>query len=95
MSKPKHEAAQFKAALLAGLRYAEGRGAVQFQATDSISDKALYQIERSKIESRWLAITPRFGTRSARLTMRSRPIGCGRSLPREFERGSRPNAKGV
>jgi hypothetical protein len=49
MSKPKHEAAQFKAALLAGLRYAEGRGAVQFQATDSISDKALYQIERSKI----------------------------------------------
>ena len=49
MSKPKQAAAQFKAALLAGLRYAEGRGAVQFQATDSISDKALYQIERSKI----------------------------------------------
>jgi hypothetical protein len=34
MSKPKHEAEQFKAALLAGIRYAEGRGAVQFEATD-------------------------------------------------------------
>jgi hypothetical protein len=42
MSKPKHEAEQFKAALLPGIRYVEGRGAVQFEATDSGSDKALY-----------------------------------------------------
>ena len=42
MSKLKHEAELFKAALLAGIRYAEGRGAVQFEATDSASDKALY-----------------------------------------------------
>ena len=42
MSKLKHEAEQFKAALLAGIRYAEGRGAVQFEATDSASAKALY-----------------------------------------------------
>lgn len=42
MSKLKHEAELFKAALLAGVRYAEGRGAVQFEATDSASAKALY-----------------------------------------------------
>ena len=42
MKKFKHEAELFKAALLAGVQYAEGRGAVQFEATDSASDKALY-----------------------------------------------------
>jgi Domain of unknown function (DUF5062) len=40
--KPKQEAEFFKAALRAGIRYAEGRGAVQFEPTDSASDKALY-----------------------------------------------------
>jgi hypothetical protein len=40
--KPKHEADLFKAALRAGIRYAEGRGAVEFEPTDSASDKALY-----------------------------------------------------
>jgi hypothetical protein len=40
--KPKHEAELFKAALRAGVRYAEGRGAVKFDPTDSASDKALY-----------------------------------------------------
>jgi len=39
MSKLKHEAEQFKAALLAGIRYAEGRGAVQFEATDSAAPR--------------------------------------------------------
>jgi Domain of unknown function (DUF5062) len=42
MKKPKHEAELFKAALLAGMHYAEGRGAVEFEPTDSASDKALY-----------------------------------------------------
>ena len=42
MKKPKHEAELFKAALLAGIKYAEGRGAVEFEPTDSASDKALY-----------------------------------------------------
>jgi hypothetical protein len=42
MRKPKEEAELFKAALAAGIRYAEGRGAVKFEATDSASDKALY-----------------------------------------------------
>jgi hypothetical protein len=40
--KPKQTAELFKAALRAGIRYAEGRGAVEFEPTDSVSDKALY-----------------------------------------------------
>jgi len=42
MKKLKHEAELFKAALLAGTQYAEGRKAVVFEATDSASDKLLY-----------------------------------------------------
>jgi hypothetical protein len=42
MKKAKHEAELFKAALAAGIKYAEGRGAVEFEPTDSASDKALY-----------------------------------------------------
>src|SRR3989338_10041881 len=42
MKKLKNEAALFKEALLAGVKYAEGRGVVEFEATDSASDKLLY-----------------------------------------------------
>ena len=42
MKKFKHEAELFKAALIAGVEYAERRGAVEFESTDSASDKALY-----------------------------------------------------
>ena len=42
MKKRKHEAELFKAALLAGVKYAEDRKAVEFEPTDSASDKALY-----------------------------------------------------
>lgn len=42
MKKFKHEADLFKAALGAGVAYAEGRKAVEFEPTDSASDKALY-----------------------------------------------------
>ena len=42
MKKLKHEAELFKAALLAAMKYAEGRGAVQFEPTDSASEKLLY-----------------------------------------------------
>jgi hypothetical protein len=42
MKKRRHEAELFKAALLAGVAYAEGRKAVEFESTDSASDKALY-----------------------------------------------------
>lgn len=42
MKKLKHEAELFKAALAVGVAYAEKRGAVVFEPTDSASDKALY-----------------------------------------------------
>jgi hypothetical protein len=42
MKNRRHEAELFKAALLAGVAYAEGRKAVEFESTDSASDKALY-----------------------------------------------------
>ena len=42
MKKFKHEAEFFKAALIAGVQYAEGRKAVEFEPTDSASQKALY-----------------------------------------------------
>jgi hypothetical protein len=42
MKKFKREAELFKAALVAGVAYAEGRKAVQFEPSDSASDKALY-----------------------------------------------------
>jgi hypothetical protein len=42
MKKLKHEAELFKAALLAGVKYAQERKVVEFEATDSASAKALY-----------------------------------------------------
>ena len=42
MKKLKNEAQLTKAALEAGIRYAEARGAVEFEATDSAQEKALY-----------------------------------------------------
>ncbi|MEP7247592.1 MAG: DUF5062 family protein [Gammaproteobacteria bacterium] len=42
MKKMKHEAELFKAALLAAMKYAEGRKAVEFEPTDSASQKLLY-----------------------------------------------------
>lgn len=42
MKKLKHEAELFKAALAAAIKYAEDRGAVIFEPTDSASEKLLY-----------------------------------------------------
>jgi hypothetical protein len=42
MKKLKHEAELFKGALLAGVKYAEGRKAVEFEAADSASLKLKY-----------------------------------------------------
>ncbi len=42
MAKLKNEAALFKAAFLAGVKYAEGRGVVEFEPHDSASEKLLY-----------------------------------------------------
>ena len=42
MKPLKHEHELFKLALAAAVKYAEGRGAVVFEKTDSASDKLLY-----------------------------------------------------
>ena len=42
MKKIKHEAELVKAAILAGVEYGEKRGAVEFEPTDSASEKILY-----------------------------------------------------
>ncbi len=42
MKKLKNEAALVKAAILAGIKYGEDRGAVEFEPTDSQSEKILY-----------------------------------------------------
>lgn len=40
--KLKHEAELFKAALIAGVKYAEDRKAAEFEASDSVSEKLLF-----------------------------------------------------
>ena len=42
MSKLKNEKEMFKKAIRIGVRYAENRGVVKFEATDSADDKAEY-----------------------------------------------------
>lgn len=42
MKKLKHEAELVKAALAAGMKYGEERGAVVFEQTDSVSDRILF-----------------------------------------------------
>jgi len=57
MKKLKHEAELYKAALAAGVQYAEGRKAVEFEPTDSARDKALY-IYRLLVHDRKIAPMP-------------------------------------
>ena len=42
MKKLKHEAELVKEAIVAGMKYGEERGAVEWEPTDSASDKILY-----------------------------------------------------
>jgi Domain of unknown function (DUF5062) len=57
MKKLKHEGELFKAALLAGVQYAEERKAAEFEATDSVSDKALF-IYRLLVHDKIIAPMP-------------------------------------
>ena len=57
MKKLKHEAELFKAGLAAGITYAEGRKVVEFEPTDSASDKALY-IYRLLVHDKLIAPMP-------------------------------------
>ena len=42
MKKLKHEAELFKAALLAGMKYATDRKAAEFEPSDSVSERVLF-----------------------------------------------------
>jgi hypothetical protein len=57
MKKLKHESELFKAALVAGVAYAEGRKAVEFEPTDSASAKALY-VYRLLVHDKLIAPMP-------------------------------------
>ena len=57
MKKLKHETELFKAALQAGVAYAEGRKVVQFEATDSAANKALY-VYRLLVHDKMIAPMP-------------------------------------
>ena len=55
--KLKNEAELFRAALDAGVKYGESRGVVEFEATDSASEKALY-IYRLLVHDKVIAPLP-------------------------------------
>lgn len=57
MKERKNEAALFKAALLAGVQYAEKRKAAVFEPTDSASEKALF-VYRLLVHDRLIAPMP-------------------------------------
>ena len=57
MKKLKNESALFKAALEAGVKYGEERGVVEFEATDSAHEKALY-IYRLLVHDKLIAPLP-------------------------------------
>ena len=57
MKPLKHENELFKAALAAAVKYAEGRGAVVFEKTDSASAKLLY-VYRLLVHDKLIAPLP-------------------------------------
>jgi len=57
MKKMRHEGELFRAALQAGVAYAEGRKVVQFEATDSAANKALY-VYRLLVHDKLIAPMP-------------------------------------
>jgi len=71
MKKLKHEAELFKAGLLAAMKYAQERGAVEFEPTDSASAKLLY-VYRLLVHDKLLQPLPEDQSRKSR---------CGTSSP--------------
>jgi len=57
VKKIKNEAALFRAALEAGMAYGEKRGAVIFEATDSVKERAMY-IYRLLVHDKIIAPMP-------------------------------------
>jgi len=79
MHKLKNEAALFKEAFLAGVKYAEGRGVVVFEPKDSASEKLLY-INRLLIHDK--VIVPLPEDQVAKKTMRHKlAIWYSKQLP--------------
>lgn len=81
MGKVRNEAALFKEALLAGVKYAEGRGVVEFEPTDSASEKLLY-IYRLLVHDK--VIQPMPEEQVAEKTLRHRiTLWYARQLPKD------------
>ena len=81
MKKLKHESELFKAALLAAVKYAEERGAVEFEAGDSASQKLLY-VYRLLVHDR--VIQPMPEEQVAEASMRHRlALWYARQLPKD------------
>lgn len=81
MGKLKNEAALFKEALLAGVKYAEGRGVVEFEPTDSASEKLLY-IYRLLVHDKVIQAMPE--EQVAEKTLRHRiTLWYARQLPKD------------
>lgn len=57
MKKNKHEAELLRAALEAGMAYGEKRGAVVFEATDSVNERVMY-IYRLLVHDKIIAPMP-------------------------------------
>ncbi len=81
MKKLKHEAELFKAALQAGVEYAEARGVVEFEPGDSASEKLLY-IYRLLVHDKVIAPLPE--DQVAEKTLRHRlSMWHAKSLPKD------------
>jgi hypothetical protein len=63
MKKLKHEAELVKAALLAGMKYGEERGAVEFEPTDSANERIQY-IYRLLVHDQKIQPLPEIKSRS-------------------------------
>ncbi len=81
MKKLKNEAELFKAALAAGVSYAEDRKVVEFEDTDSMADKALF-IYRLLVHDKLLAPLPE--SQVSQKSVRHRlALWHARSLPKD------------
>ena len=81
MKKLKHEAELFRAALTAGMAYGEKRGAVVFEASDSVNERALY-IYRLLVHDK--IITPMPETQVSQKSVKHRlSLWHARSLPKD------------
>jgi len=81
MKKLKNEAALVKEAIRAGMKYGEDRGVVEFEPTDSASDKILY-IYRLLVHDKLIQALPE--DQVSQKTMRHKlAIWCSKQLPKD------------